>query len=222
VLGAFSSESHWILGYWLDGGWVHGDERTVEHGDPDETGRFPIEGTMRRDVSGWALDVGLLAIAAVPFEPRVSITYAIGSGDDGSGRRDHAYRQSDLQTNETSLGGVRRFPHYGRLLDPELSNITIATAAAGISLLKSSSLTLVYHYYRLIHRADELRNSNIDTAFDGQHRDVGHGLDLELAIEEGGRFEIELSGSVFRAGAAFGPRSGDWAFGGLAALRVAF
>jgi len=222
VLGALVSESHWILGYWVDGGWVQGEERTIEHGDPDRSGRLPIDGTVRRDVSGWAVDVGLLTIAAVPFEPRVSITYAVGSGDSGNGRRDHAYRQSDLQANETSFGGVRRFPHYGRLLDPELSNLTVATAAAGISLFRASSLTVAYHYYRLVQPADSLRDSNIDTAFDSRHRDVGHAVDLELAIEEGDRFEIELSGSVFRAGTAFGPRSGDWAFGGLAALRVAF
>ena len=222
VLGAFVSESKWILGYWLDGGWVHGDERTIEHGDPDGAGRLPIEGTARHDVDGCALDLGLLAIAAVPFQPTLTLTYAIGSGDSGNGSRDHAYRQSDLQTNETSFGGVRRFPHYGRLLDPELSNLAIATAATGISLFRSSSLVLAYHYYRLIQRADSLRDSNLETAFDGRHRDVGHALDLELAIEEGDRFELELSGSVLRAGAAFGPRSGDWAFGGLAALRIAF
>jgi alginate production protein len=222
ALGAFASESNWILGYWLDGGWVQGDETSLELGDPDDSGRLPVEAVVRRGVSGWALDVGLLAIAALPCEPRVSLTYAIGSGDNGKGGRDHAYRQSGLQANETSFGGVRRFPHYGRLLDPELSNLAIATVGAGISLFESSSLDLVYHYYRLIHRADSLRSSRIDTVFDRRHRDVGHGLDLELAIEEGDRFEIELSGSVFRAGAAFGPRSGDWAFGGLAALRIAF
>jgi len=222
VLGAFVSESRWILGYWVDGGWVQGDETIVEFGDADDGGRLPVEGVARRDVSGWALDVGLLAIAAVPLEPRVTLTYAIGSGDDGEGRHDHAYRQSGLQANETSFGGVRRFPHYGRLLDPELSNLTVATAGAGISLFDASTLDLVYHYYRLLERADELRDSNIETVFDGRHREVGHELDVQLSIEEGDRFEIELSGSVFRAGAAFGSRSGDWAFGGLAALRVAF
>jgi alginate production protein len=222
ALGAFVSESNWILGYWVDGGWVQGDETLIEHGDPEEAGRLPIEAVARRDVSGWALDAGLLTIAALPFEPRVSLSYAIGSGDGGDGNHDRAYRQSDLQANETGFGGVRRFPHYGRLLDPELSNLGVATVGAGISLFESSSLDLVYHHYRLIHRADSLRNANIETEFDGRHRDVGQELDLQLAIEEGDRVELELSGSVFRAGAAFGPHSGDWAFGGLAAVRVAF
>jgi alginate production protein len=224
VLGAFSSESSWILGYWIDSGWVQGRDLTTEYGDPDAAGRLPVEAVLRREVSGWALDLGLLAIAAVPLQPRVTLTYAVGSGDGGGGSHDHAYRQSDIQANETSFGGVRRFPHYGRLLDPELSNIAIATAGAGISLFRSSSLDVVYHYYRLIHRADSLRNSNssFDTVFDGRHRDVGHAIDVELAIEEGDRFEFELSGSVLRAGSAFGPRSGDWAFGTLAALRIAF
>ncbi len=221
ALGAFVSESVWILGYWLDGGWVRGDERIALHGEPD-AGLVLVEDVARRDVSGWALDLGLIGIAPAPLEPRVTVAYAIGSGDKGSGERDRAYRQSGLQANETGFGGVRRFPHYGRLLDPELSNLGVATAGAGLSLFAASSLDLVYHYYRLIHRADSLRSSNIETDFDGRHRDVGHGVDLVLAIEEGDRFELELSGSLFRAGSAFGPRRGEWAFGGLVSFRVAF
>ncbi len=221
ALGGFVSESAWTLGYWLDGGLVRGSELIALHGDP-EAGLRPVEFVARRDVSGWALDLGLVGIAPTPLEPRVTLAYAIGSGDDRRGSRDHAYRQSGLHANETGFGGVRRFPHYGRLLDPELSNLGVATVGAGISLFAASSLDLVYHHYRLIHRAESLRSSRLESALDGRHRSVGHGVDLVLAIEEGDRFELELSGSVFRAGSAFGPRRGEWAFGGLAALRVAF
>ena len=56
ALGAFASESDWILGYWLDGGWVQGDERSSSIGDPDDDGRLPVEAVERRDVSGWAFD----------------------------------------------------------------------------------------------------------------------------------------------------------------------
>ena len=160
-------------------------------------------------------------VAPAAFEPRVTLGYAIGSGDDEGGERDRSYRQSGLHENETGFGGVRRFTYYGRLLDPELSNLAISTAGAGISLFSASSLDLVYHHYRLVERADSLRDARLETEFDGRHRDVGDGLDLVLAIEEGERFEIEISGSVFRSGRAWGARSGEWAFGGQVALRIA-
>jgi len=221
ALGAFASESVWILGYWLDGGVVRGRDVVFEHGDP-VAGLRAVDAVTRRDVSGWAFDLGLTGVAPALLEPRVTLAYAIGSGDGKNGKRDRAYRQSGLHANETGFGGVRRFPHYGRLLDPELSNLAVATAGAGISLFDSSSLDLVYHYYHLLQRADSLRSARLETVLDGRHHALGHGLDLVLAIEEGDRFELDLSGSLFRGGSAFGPRRGEWAFGGLAALRIAF
>ena len=41
-------------------------------------------------------------------------------------------------------------------LDPELSNLSIVTVGAGVELLRSSSLDLVYHYYRLVEPADSI------------------------------------------------------------------
>jgi len=73
-----------------------------------------------------------------------------------------------------------------------------------------------------VQRADSLRSSRLETELDGRHRALGHGLDLVLAIEEGDVFEFEVSGSLFRGGSAFGAHRGDWAYGALAALRVAF
>ena len=43
-----------------------------------------------------------------------------------------------------------------------------------------------------------------------------------LALEEGARFEFELSGSVFRSGRAFGPDRDEWAYGAYGAMRIAF
>lgn len=117
---------------------------------------------------------------------------------------------------------MQRFGSYGRLLDPELSNLAVLSVGVGISLFESSSADIVYHHYRLVECSDELRDARLEAAFDGRHRNVGDAIDLVLAIEEGDHFEVELSASAFRAGSAWGQRSGDWAFGGFAAVRLAF
>ena len=210
------------LGYWLDAAVVKGTERLVEFEDL-QPGRSIISGVERRDVLGWAFDLGVTYFLPGKFEPRGTVGIAMGSGDENpDGRKDHAFRQTGLQGNENGFGGVQRFASYGRLLDPELSNLVIVTAGVGISLFESSSMDLVYHYYQLHEQADELRDAALETAFDGRHRDVGHGLDLTLALEEWDRFELEIAASAFRAGSAWASRSGQWAFGGFLSARVAF
>jgi hypothetical protein len=211
-----------FLGYWLDAGFVRGEERVVEFEALSEH-RSAVEGSFKRDVRGWGVDLGASWIFAVPFEPRVFAGYAFGSHDptpeDGT---DRSYRQSGLQNNESGFGGVERYSGYGVLLDPELSNIRILTVGAGLSLLRSSSLDLVYHYYRQIEPAPFLRDARLEPELTGEHRDVGHEVDLVLALEEWERFEFDVVASGFRAGKAFGAERGSWSFGGFLVARYAF
>jgi hypothetical protein len=210
------------LGYWLDAGWVHGRER-LEELEELSTDRLEVDEVVRHDVEGWGLDAGLQGIFVLPLEPRVFAGYAWGSGDESpDSRTDRSYRQTNLQANEAGFGGVERFGSYGFALDPELSNLGIVTAGAGLSLLQSSSLDLVYHYFRQVEPADSLRDARIEAELNGRDRDVGHELDLVLALEEWERFELELIAAGFRAGDAFGPKQGTWSYGGLVVLRFAF
>jgi alginate production protein len=210
------------VGYWLDLAWVHGDERRNAFEELSRD-RSVVEERNDLEVSGWAFDLGLTWLLPGRLEPRIFAGYARGSGDRP---RDHgtdrSFRQTGLEENEAGFGGVERFSHYGVLLDPELSNLGIVTAGAGISLLRSSSLDLVYHHYRLIEPAEELLDARVDVALDGRHRDVGHEVDLVLAIEEWERLELELILSAFRAGDAFGSDRGSWGVGGFFATRIAF
>jgi hypothetical protein len=88
--------------------------------------------------------------------------------------------------------------------------------------LESSSLDLVYHRYRLDEPALSLRSARIDTTLNGRDRDLGHAFDLVLALEEWNRVEVEVSGSVFQAGPAFGVDDHAWVWGGLLTFSVAF
>ena len=222
LMGVFDFETRGLLGYWLDTALVIGDEKVVEF---EELSRHQsvVDGLSRRDVRGWGLDAGINWMLPLPWEPRLYAGYAFGSGDSrpeaGDDRR---FRQTGIESDEAGFGGVERFPHYGIALDPELSNLGILTIGAGLSLLRSSSLDLVYHCYRLVDPATALRDSRLEAELDGEHRNLGHGVDLVLAVEEWERFELALALSAFRAGQAFGMERGSWSYGGVLAVTFAF
>jgi hypothetical protein len=222
------------LGYWLDAALVRGRDRELEFGD-EVDGRVALEEVTRRDVHGWALDVGVDWLLPLALEPRLFAGYAYGSGDATSGGDDRAFRQTNLQENEAGFGGVERFNSYGLLLQPELSNLGIVTLGAGVALFRSSSLDLVYHHYRLDEPAEDLRDSLLQAQLDGRHRELGHGVDLVLAVEEWERFEFDVALSALRTSNAFGigdpdPGSDDpeemggrrWIVGAFVAVRYAF
>jgi hypothetical protein len=221
ALGALELRSFGILGYWLDGGLVRGHERVLDF--DRVAGHSVVTDVRRQDVSGWGIDLGLNWNLPGPSEPRVFAGYALGSGDSTpDGRNDSSYRQSGIHRNEAGFGGVERFGHYGAVLEPELSNLEVVTAGAGLSLWRSSSLDLVYHRYRLVERATSLRDDALDIELDGAHRDLGQGLDLVLALEEWERLELELLASTFRAGRAAGSEHGAWSTLLFVAIRYSF
>ena len=222
LTGVMDLRSRGILGYWLDTATVRGEERLIEFDalSPDWS---QAQGVTRRDVSGWAMDVGLSWMLPLAWEPRVFGGYAFGSGDSTPDNgADRSFRQTGIHSNESGFGGVERFGRYGVLLDPELSNLAVSTVGVGFSLLQSSSLDLVYHRYRQVEPASSLRDSLLEVELTGADRDLGQEIDLVLAIEEWERFELQLVVSGFRAARAFGPRRGDWSYLGYLAVRWAF
>jgi hypothetical protein len=182
-----------LLGYWIDLGFVRGRERFVEFEELSAR-RSVADEVLRRDVSGWGLDLGLSWILPLQLEPRLFGSYAFGSGDsDPEGGAERSFRQTGLHANEAGFGGVERFPHYGLLLDPELSNLHVVTLGGGLSLLRSSSLDLVYHHFQLVRAASSLRDARIEVELDARHRHLGDELDLVLAVEEWERVEFDVA-----------------------------
>ncbi len=222
ALGLLELERHGLVGYWLDGAAVFGDEQFNEYEDVSGQ-QSEVAEVVHRDVSGWAIDAGATWILPLAWEPRVYAGYAFGSGDGNlESSHDGAFRQTGIESNEAGFGGVEQFLNYGIVLDPELSNLGILTLGAGVTLLRSSSLDLVYHYYRLAEPAFELRDSRLEADLDGESRSLGHGLDLVLAIEEWERIEFAFAVGAFRADHAFGDEQGTWSFGAFGAFRFAF
>ena len=57
-----------------------------------------------------------------------------------------------------------------------------------------------------------LRDVAIDADPDGKRRTIGQEWDLVLSIQHFNPFEINLIGSIFRAGSAYGSLSGETAY----------
>ena len=222
VSGAWSLRSGGTVGYWLDAGRVDGDEQVVEF-TPISARQSEVEERERRTVHGWGFDTGVTRIMPLDFEPRLTLGYARGSGDaNGDDTQDRAFRQTGLNGNRPGFGGMQSFPGYGLLLEPDLSNIEVVTVGAGLSLLRASSIDLVYHRYRQVEQSDSLGDARLTAPLTGSDRALGHGVDLVLAVEESKRVEFEFWLSAFRSGDAFGAQRGRSTFGGLFALRLAF
>ncbi len=220
--GAWQAQALGLIGYWLDYAEVSGDELLAVYEEESLTESVVEELTQHR-VRGWAVDAGMTWILPLRAEPRFSVGYAIGSGDRNlDDDIDRSFHQTGLHGNETAFGGVERFDHYGVLLDPELSNLTILTLGAGLSLFNSSSLDLVYNRYRMRTPAETLRDARIEIELTGENRSLGDALDLVFALEENPRFQFEATLSAFRPGAAFGPGYDQCLWGGLVAMRIAF
>ena len=164
-------------------------------------------------LSGIGLDMGLTyRLAALPGRPSLTAGFAFASGDgDGGGER---FRQSGLQANKAAFDGVAEFSYLGVALDPELSNLLVLTAGAGIRPRPNLSLDLVYHYYRQHVAASEAPENASRVEPSGTARELGHGIDLVLGWEIAENAGFEMVGGVFLPGAAYpGARANGYFIG---------
>ena len=101
------------------------------------------------------------------------------------------------------------------MFDPELSNLSILTLGAGLRPSESTSIDLVYHYYRQNSASDELRSSNLEADPNGQSKELGQELDHVIGAEEFGGLTAELVFGAFFPGNAFGSRADTAYFAGF-------
>ncbi len=225
------------LSYWFDGAYMWGQEEFFDFVGPSDRRELRPQRIHSHTVSGWGIDAGATWELRLPLRPTLTLGYARGSGERGMQEQtDTGFRQTGLEGNNWKWrGGVNRFKYYGEILEPELSNLQVATAAIGIRLLRNSSVTLAWHHFRQVEAADFLRNVNIGADPDGQHRTIGQEWNLILGIEEWRHLQLEIIGGIFRAGPAFGPvpngdpltdrvrsQEGDLSYLGLFQLRANF
>jgi len=216
--------------YWVDAAAVRGDEAVLDFADVSVAGPgtweehlSQVSSRAQRKVRGYAFDVGASWATRWALRPTFTLSYAFGSGDgDPQDDVDRSFRQTGLQENKWRFSGVNRFRYYGELLNPELANLKIATAAVGIPLLGNSSLEFVYHRFRQAKAADFMRDVRIDDGLTGASSDLGREIDLILGFRERRRWELELILGSFEAGEAYGTAAGRRAYAASVELTVNF
>ncbi len=178
------------LNYWFGLAYAHGESASS-------------------DIRAWALDFGGTRVLALPLRPAITLGYAWGSGDrdPGSGT-DGNFRQTGLQDNTAKYNGRIRLKYYGEVVDPELSNLKVATLGLGIRPTGNTSIDLVYHNFRQDEASTEVRDWDLRLDPDGISTDIGDEIDLVA----GYRLKPHHKGSLiigwFRPGDAF-PDSAD-------------
>lgn len=210
-MGRFKQKKLGRFKYWVDTGFVQGEETIIDFDDLDDK-TIVVDEADKYDVEGWGFDIGVTWISKLTGEPRFTLSYAQGSGDkDRKNGTNRNYQQTGIHDNNGKFGGVDSFKYYGEVLRPELSNIRISTLGVGLSLLDSSSVEFLYHNYNQVYAADEIRGSKLRIDPDGDSRDIGNEVDIVLGLEEWKHLEMELVLGVFKAGDAFGKNAGDTA-----------
>ena len=148
------------LEYWLELAHVRGKSDTT-------------------DIRGLGFDVGSTYVFDYRFKPSFTLAYAYGSGDrDPTDGRDGNFRQTGFQDNTARLNGFIRLKYYGEMVDPELSNLRIATIGTGLRPTRKTSLDLVYHNYRQVEASTLVRDWEIDQDPNGHSTDIGYEIDL--------------------------------------------
>jgi alginate production protein len=167
------------------------------------------EGSTR--LRGQGFDLGATYRFDTGWTPAITVGYAFGSGDsDADDGIDRNFRQTGLQDNSYRFNGVENFRFYGETLDPELSNLSIATMGFGVRPSRRSSIDLVYHHYQQAEAVEgRLRGARVRARADGESRDLGQAVDLILGYHEISNLRLRARFGYFMPGQAFGETASD-------------
>jgi len=206
AIGSEPLAEHGELSYWADVAMVLGSEKLLELSDTAGDRKL-VTSRRKQRVRGWAIDLGGRWDTELPGRPLFTLGYAVGSGDNNPGRgTDRSFRQTGLQAND------EEFRIYGELLQPELSNLSIPVAAVRFPVFSKNYLEFAYRHFRQLHAVPFLREARIKAESNGVDKNIGHEWMLYSLIKQWKKLEIELVGAAFRAGSAYGPRSGKMAY----------
>lgn len=212
------------FGYWLDLARLSGRELTVQYAAlvvPGSAQQSIVTGVSSTQLRGWAVDAGLRWQMPFPSKPRLSLAHATTFGG-ARGAATSGYRQTGLHSNQDDFGAEKEFARYGAALAPELANLRITTIGVGLSIPADGSLDLVYHRYRQVRAATELRGARIDAGLTGLQTGVGSAIDLVATFLPARHVEVTATASTFRAGSAFGSLAGRRSHYAALAMRVSF
>jgi alginate production protein len=192
------------LRFWAD--LVHGGGERGRREDKSTPVRV-------RRVDAFAFDAGVLLRPRIALDPTFVASYAMASGDptndlpvdEQPSGDDQAFRQTGLHRNRDKYRGNVSFRYYGDAVDPELSNLRIATLAAGIRPVRAFSVDLAFHRYEQDEASVQIVNSDIDADPSGADPYLGKEWNLIVGYEPSPHVELRFTSGYFDPGPAFGP-----------------
>lgn len=161
-----------------------------------------------RSVEAWGGDLGATWRGRGPLRPSLSFGWAVGGGDDGLGV-DRRFRQTGMQDNNGRLGGGSYVRYYGELMNPELSNLRIATLGFGLEIARRTTLEFIAHHYRQDVASRRLTNTDLERRPNGVDPDLGWEFDAVLSVRRYRKLDIEVVGAWFQHGDGFASDGAD-------------
>jgi len=181
--------SPWLRG-WMDAVFLRGEDK----------------GRRQR---AYAIDFGTTFTTTGRVRPSLTLAYAVGSGEQklSGDPFSQEFRQTGYEDNTGRFGGISSFKYYGEVLDPELANLEVMTAAVGIRFGYSASVDVVAHAYHQQVPDDELRAALLlEGAPDGESRNLGSEVDVILGVANLLRVaNVSYGFGVFTPGRALEP-----------------
>ena len=164
-----------------------------------------------RTLKAHALDLGTtLKAEKARLRPSLTVAYAVGSGDKISGDdSDNRFRQTGYEDNVDYFGGVASIHYYSEVIDPELSNIEIATIGLGVMPIDRGSIELVYHKFKQNKPKDEITGGDLvdpPARPNGISDDLGSEIDVVLGMDKlWNHLSLSWTMGFFTPGEAFDP-----------------
>jgi alginate production protein len=150
---------------------------------------------------GWAVDTAIAYRVPLAGAPALSAGYAVASGDESrSDGVDSTFRQTGLEDNTARFHGLKRFAYYGAVFDPELSNLKILTAGAGMKPFDGASIDVVYHQYAQQRLRRSLPSNALEATATGRSTRMGDELDVIISVQRFRPVEISIVTGIFRPG----------------------
>ena len=150
---------------------------------------------------GWAIDAAAAYRFPIPAAPALSGGYAVASGDQSrSDGVDSNFRQTGLHDNNARFHGLKRFAYYGEVFHPELSNLTVLTAGAGMKPLERASIDLVYHRYAQQRVRRTLASNALAATGTGRSPRLGDEVDLIISVQRFRPVDLSIVTGIFWPG----------------------
>jgi len=162
-----------------------------------EFGSFQPVGGADMDYKAYGIDVGMVYVFDVAWEPAISLAYTFASGGDAA------------ETDQKNFDPFFNYNYYGYAYSPYLSNIGILNAQ--LSFLPSEDVTMIgsFYYYS---QAEEIAmsmgdpnqdNGGVTALTNGTDKNLGMEFDAIIEYDYTEDVSLQLIGAWFKPGDAY-------------------